>query len=71
MLCSRFHIRFNNILMVKQLKKQNFHEFEITSGFIMKLIKQTQENRRLGKQKQERENNVHRQIPNKFLWHKV
>ena len=23
------------------------------------------------KQQQERENNVHRQIPNKFLWHKV
>ena len=23
------------------------------------------------KQRQRRENNVHRQIPNKFLWHKV
>jgi len=36
--------------MIKQLEKQNFHEVEITSGFIMKLIKLTQENIRLGKQ---------------------
>ena len=36
--------------MIKQLEKQNFHEVEVTSGFIMKLIKQTQENIRLGKQ---------------------
>ena len=59
--------------MNKQLtQKQNFHEVEITSGFIMKLIKLTQENIRLGKQTiNEKGNNVHRQIPNKFLWHKV
>ena len=36
--------------MNRQLEKQNFHEVEVTSGFIMKLIKQTQENIRLGKQ---------------------
>ena len=36
--------------MIKQLEQQNFHEVEVTSGFIMKLIKQTQENIRLGKQ---------------------
>ena len=55
--------------MNKQLQQQNFHEVEVTSGFIMKLIKQTQENIRLGKQTiNEKGNNVHRQIPNKFLW---
>ena len=43
--------------MNKQLEKQNFHEVEVTSGFIMKLIKQTQENIRLGKQQTERTNN--------------
>ncbi len=61
--------------MNKQLTQQDFDEQDITSGFIMNLIKLTQQNIRLGKQtinnKQERENNVHRQIPNKFLWHKV
>jgi len=58
--------------MIKQLEKQNFHEIEITSGFIIKLIKLTQENIRLGKQTiNEKGNNVHRQIPNKFLWHKI
>ena len=58
--------------MNKQLEQQNFHEVEVTSGFIMKLIKQTQENIRLGKQTiNEKGNYVHRQIPNKFLWHKV
>ena len=36
--------------MNKQLEQQNFQEVEVTSGFIMKLIKQTQENIRLGKQ---------------------
>jgi len=38
------------MIINKQLEKQNFHEVEVTSGFIMKLIKQTQENIRLGKQ---------------------
>lgn len=36
--------------MNKQLEKQNFHEVEITSGYIVRLEKQTQENIRLGKQ---------------------
>ena len=36
--------------MIKQLEKQNFHEVEVISGYVMKLIKQTQENIRLGKQ---------------------
>jgi len=58
--------------MIKQLEQQNFHEVEVTSGFIMKLIKQTQENIRLGKQTRNKKgNNVHKQIPNKFLWHKI
>lgn len=60
--------------MNKQLtQQQNFDEQDITSGFIMNLIKLTQQNIRLGKQttNNKRENNVHRQIPNKFLWHKV
>ena len=53
--------------MQKKLKKnkQNF-QGEITSGFIVKLEKLTQENIRLGKQQQQKErgNNVYRQIPN-------
>jgi len=36
--------------MNKQLQKQNFDEQDITSGFIMNLIKLTQQNIRLGKQ---------------------
>ena len=35
--------------MNKQLTQQNF-QGEVTSGFIMRLEKQTQENRRIGKQ---------------------
>jgi len=43
--------------MNKQLTQQNFDEQDITSGFVMNLIKLTQQNRRLGKQtiKNERE----------------
>ena len=39
----------------------------------MKLIKITQENRRLGRQQQQKERgkNVYKQIPNKFLCTKV
>ena len=50
--------------MNKQLTQQNFDEQDITSGFIINLIKLTQQNIRLGKQtiNNERENNVHRQI---------
>ena len=36
--------------MNRQLEQQNFHEVEITSGYIVRLEKQTQENIRLGKQ---------------------
>ena len=52
--------------------KQNF-QGEVKSGFIIKLEKLTQENIKLGRQQQQKErgNNVHKQIPNKFLWHKV
>ena len=49
--------------MNRQLEKQNFHEVEVISGHVMKLIKQTQENIRLGKQTiKEKGNNVYRQI---------
>jgi hypothetical protein len=52
----------------KLQQKQNFDEQDITSGFIMNLIKLTQQNIRLGKQtiNNERENNAHRQIHNSF-----
>lgn len=45
-------------------QQQNFDEQDITSGFIMNLIKLTQQNIRLGKQtiNNKRENNVRRQI---------
>jgi len=36
--------------MNKQLQQQDFDEQDITSGFVMNLIKLTQQNRRLGKQ---------------------
>jgi len=54
--------------MNKQLQQQNFDEQDITSGFVMNLIKLTQQNIRLGKQtiNNERENNAHRQIHNSF-----
>ena len=50
--------------MNKQLQQQDFDEQDITSGFIMNLIKLTQQNIRLGKQtiNNKRENNVRRQI---------
>ena len=55
-----------------KLQQQNFDEQDITSGFVMNLIKLTQQNIRLGKQTiNEKGNNVHRQISNKFLWHKI
>ena len=58
--------------MNKQLTQQDFDEQDITSGFIMNLIKLTQQNIRLGKQTiNEKGNNVHRQISNKLLWHKI
>ena len=36
--------------MNKQLEQQQNFQGEVTSGFIMRLEKQTQENRRIGKQ---------------------
>ena len=49
--------------MKKQLEKQNFHEVEVISGHVMKLIKQTQENIRLGKQTiKEKGNNVYNRL---------
>ena len=46
--------------MNKQLTQQDFDEQDITSGFIMNLIKLTRQNIRLGKQttNNERENNA-------------
>ena len=38
------------LLMNKQLTQQDFDEQDITSGFVMNLIKLTQQNIRLGKQ---------------------
>ena len=49
--------------MNKQLEKQNFYEVEVISGYVMKLIKQTQENIRLGKQTiKEKGNNVYNRL---------
>ena len=49
--------------MIKQLEKQNFHEVEVISGYVIKLIKQTQENIRLGKQTiKEKGNNVYNRL---------
>ena len=56
----------------KQLQQQNFHEVEITSGYIVRLEKLTQENIRLGKQTiKEKGNNAHRQTHNKSDWYKI
>jgi len=59
--------------MNKQLQQQDFDEQDITSGFIMNLIKLTQQNIRLGKQtiNNERELNVNRQAHNKDNWIKI
>ena len=59
--------------MNKQLTQQDFDEQDITSGFIMNLIKLTQQNIRLGKQQinNERELNVNRQAHSKDNWIKV
>jgi len=47
--------------MNKQLtQERNFDEVEFISGYVIRLIKLTEQNIKLGKQ--ERENNVHRQI---------
>jgi hypothetical protein len=58
--------------MNKQLEKQNFHEVEITSGYIVRLEKLTQENIRLGKQTiKEKGNNAHRQTHKQSDWNKI
>jgi len=59
--------------MNKQLQQQDFDEQDITSGFIMNLIKLTQQNIRLEKQtiNNERELNVNRQAHNKDNWIKI
>lgn len=51
------------MIINKQLEQQNFHEVEVISGHVMKLIKQTQENIRLGKQTiKEKGNNVYNRL---------
>ena len=56
-------LELKNTSYFARSKQQNFHEVEVTSGFIMKLIKLTQENIRLGKQTiNEKGNNVYRQL---------
>jgi len=61
-------LQLKNTSYFARSKQQNFDEQDITSGFIMNLIKLTQQNIRLGKQtiNNERENNAHRQIHNSF-----
>ena len=56
-----------------KLTQQDFDEQDITSGFIMNLIKLTQQNIRLGKQpiNNERKLNVNRQAHNKDNWIKI
>jgi len=43
-------LELKNTSYFARSKQQNFHEVEITSGYIVRLEKQTQENIRLGKQ---------------------
>jgi len=58
------------VLMNKQLtQQQNFDEVEFISGYVMRLIKLTEQNIQLAKQ--ERENNVNRQAHNKDNWIKI
>ena len=45
-----FNNNINNNNMNKQLEQQQNFQGEVTSGFIMRLEKQTQENRRVGRQ---------------------
>ena len=51
-------LELKNTSYFARSKQQNFHEVEITSGYIVRLEKQTQENIRLAKQttNNEREN---------------
>lgn len=56
-------LELKNTSCFARSRQQNFHEVEVTSGFIMKLIKQTQENIRLGKQTiNEKGNNVYNRL---------
>ena len=58
--------------MNKQLTQQDFDEQDITSGFVMNLIKLTQQNRRLGKQTTNNERESYEKQGNKlfknFTW---
>jgi hypothetical protein len=57
-------------MMNKQLRQeQNFDEVEFISGYVMRLIKLTEQNIQLAKQ--ERELNVNRQTHNKDNWVKI
>ena len=53
--------------MNKQLTQQDFDEQYITSGFVMNLIKLTQQNRRLGKQTTNNERESYEKQGNKLF----
>ena len=53
--------------MNKQLTQQDFDEQDITSGFVMNLIKLTQQNRRLGKQTTNNERESYEKQGNKLF----
>ena len=56
--------------MNKQLtQERNFDEVEFISGYVMRLIKLTEQNIQLGKQ--ERETNANRQAHNQSDWYKI
>jgi len=57
--------------MNKQLQQQDFDEQDITSGFIMNLIKLTQQNIRLGKQTINNERESYEKKTNKESKEKV
>ena len=53
--------------MNKQLTQQDFDEQDITSGFVMNVIKLTQQNRRLGKQTTNNERESYEKQGNKLF----
>ena len=53
--------------MNKQLTQQDFDEQDITSGFVMNLIKLTQQNRRLAKQTTNNERESYEKQGNKLF----
>lgn len=65
-------LELKNTSYFARSKQQNFHEAEVISGYVIKLIKQTQENIRLGKQTiKEKGNNVYRQSRNYGYWKQI